>query len=56
LLRVYIDRVSPVTPRTASSIVEDCERVTRQLQHVLEVENCSTTRGWKCRRPGWIGR
>lgn len=37
LLRVYIDRVAN-DPAGEYIIVEDCERVTRQLQHVLEVE------------------
>jgi ribosome maturation factor RimP len=43
LLRVYIDR-----PATGSGelfiTVDDCEKVTRQLQHVLEVENCDYAR------------
>lgn len=46
LLRVFIDRV-PAEPSVAADAsaadeyinVDDCERVTRQLQHVLEVEN-----------------
>jgi len=38
LLRVYIDRVAE-DPSGEYIVVEDCERVTRQLQHVLEVEN-----------------
>jgi ribosome maturation factor RimP len=37
LLRVTIDRV-PGDPAGAFITVEDCERVTRQLQQVLEVE------------------
>lgn len=37
LLRVYIDRVAN-DPAGEYIVVEDCERVTRQLQHVLEVE------------------
>ena len=37
LLRVYIDRVAN-DPTGEFIVVEDCERVTRQLQHVLEVE------------------
>ena len=37
LLRVYIDRVAN-DPTGEFVVVEDCERVTRQLQHVLEVE------------------
>ena len=40
LLRVYIDRVAN-DPAGEYIIVEDCERVTRQLQHVLEVEGCA---------------
>ena len=43
LLRVYIDRVAG-DPNGEFIVVEDCEKVTRQLQHVLEVENCSYTR------------
>jgi ribosome maturation factor RimP len=41
LLRVYIDRIpgrSYPTGEAESVTVEDCERVTRQLQYVLEVE------------------
>jgi ribosome maturation factor RimP len=37
LLRVYIDRLPGCTGGEFVT-VEDCERVTRQLQHVLEVE------------------
>jgi ribosome maturation factor RimP len=37
LMRVTIDRL-PDDPRGAFITVDDCERVTRQLQHVLEVE------------------
>eukprot|EP01035_Chromulina_nebulosa_P012204 gene12204-16278_t len=48
LLRVYIDKLPPTVPAPAGSsefiTVEDCERVTRQLQHVLEVENCAYER------------
>lgn len=43
LLRVTIDR-EPGDPAGAFIVVEDCEKVTRQLQHVLEVENCSYQR------------
>ncbi|HRI19005.1 MAG TPA: ribosome maturation factor RimP, partial [Burkholderiaceae bacterium] len=43
LLRVYIDRVAG-DPRGEFVVVEDCEAVTRQLQHVLEVENCDYAR------------
>lgn len=49
LLRVYIDRMPPaegeiVRPGEEFITVEDCEKVTRQLQHVLEVENCAYER------------
>ncbi len=47
LLRVYIDKLPSTVPVSAESgfiTVEDCERVTRQLQHVLEVENCAYER------------
>ena len=43
LLRVYIDRM-PGDPNGEFIVVEDCERVTHQLQQVLEVENCSYER------------
>ena len=43
LLRVTIDRV-PGDPEGEFVVVEDCEKVTRQLQHVLEVENCNYQR------------
>lgn len=43
LLRVYIDRVQG-DPAGEFITVEDCEKVTRQLQHVLEVENCAYSR------------
>jgi len=43
LLRVYIDRVAG-DPAGEFVTVDDCERVTRQLQHVLEVENCAYAR------------
>ena len=43
LLRVYIDRV-PDDPAGEFIVVEDCEKVTRQLQHVLEVEGCDYQR------------
>lgn len=48
LLRVYIDK--PATdsagddPAQNFITVDDCERVTRQLQHVLEVEGCAYER------------
>jgi ribosome maturation factor RimP len=47
LLRVSIDRVAGKAYPTGESefvTVEDCEAVTRQLQHVLEVENCDYAR------------
>jgi len=47
LLRVTIDRLPGKTYATGESefvLVEDCEAVTRQLQYVLEVENCDYTR------------
>ena len=48
LLRVYIDKLpaTDAAPVGGSEFitVEDCERVTRQLQHVLEVENCAYER------------
>jgi ribosome maturation factor RimP len=47
LLRVTIDRVSGKAYPTGESefvLVEDCETVTRQLQYVLEVENCDYAR------------
>jgi len=43
LLRVFIDRVAH-DPNGEFIVVEDCEKVTRQLQHVLEVENCAYER------------
>jgi ribosome maturation factor RimP len=43
LLRVYIDRVAN-DPAGEFITVDDCEKVTRQLQHVLEVENCAYER------------
>ena len=51
LLRVFIDHPSDHaidhTPGAAAGAfitVEDCEKVTRQLQHVLEVEGCAYER------------
>ena len=45
LLRVYIDNVPPEGATEPVFItVEDCEKVTRQLQHVLEVENVAYAR------------
>ena len=43
LLRVYIDRVAG-DPNGEFVTVDDCEKVTRQLQHVLEVEGCDYSR------------
>jgi ribosome maturation factor RimP len=47
LLRVFIDHL-PVSAEGAQGpvfiTVDDCERVTRQLQHVLEVEGCAYER------------
>jgi len=47
LLRVFIDRVPGTVYSTGESeavTVDDCEVVTRQLQYVLEVEQCDYTR------------
>jgi ribosome maturation factor RimP len=47
LLRVYIDRVPGTQYPTGESefvTVDDCELVTRQLQYVLEVEQCDYSR------------
>jgi len=41
LLRVFIDNLPP---STVAITVDDCEKVTRQLQHVLEVEGVSYER------------
>lgn len=43
LLRVTIDRVAG-DPAGESITVDDCEKVTRQLQHLLEVEGCEYSR------------
>ncbi|MBW8829441.1 MAG: ribosome maturation factor RimP [Burkholderiales bacterium] len=43
LLRVFIDRL-PGDPDGEFITVDDCEKVTRQLQHVLEVEGGSYER------------
>jgi ribosome maturation factor RimP len=43
LLRVFIDRVAN-DPTGEFITVDDCEKVTRQLQHVLEVEGCAYER------------
>lgn len=44
LLRVYIDKLAAQVEAGELIDVEDCERVTRQLQYVLEVENCAYER------------
>lgn len=47
LLRVYIDRIPGRVYETGpgeSITVDDCEKVTRQLQYVLEVEACDYSR------------
>jgi ribosome maturation factor RimP len=45
LLRVYIDHsVDHANAAQAAITVDDCEKVTRQLQHVLEVEGCAYER------------
>ena len=45
LLRVFIDKPwVPGQDPTEPVNVDDCERVTRQLQYVLEVENCDYQR------------
>lgn len=45
LLRVYIDHgTDPSDAAQPAITVDDCEKVTRQLQHVLEVEGCSYER------------
>jgi len=45
LLRVYIDRLPPPEGEPESFVnVDDCERVTRQLQYVLEVEGVDYAR------------
>ena len=47
LLRITIDRVAGLSYESGPGefiTVDDCERVTRQLQHVLEVEGCAYER------------
>ena len=47
LLRVFIDHLPGAAPAPAEArfiTVDDCEKVTRQLQHVLEVEDCAYER------------
>lgn len=44
LLRVFIDRLPDPSVPEAFVTVDDCERVTRQLQYVLEVEGCDYSR------------
>ena len=43
LLRVLIDQL-PESPLGEFITVDDCEKVTRQLQHLLEVEGCTYER------------
>jgi ribosome maturation factor RimP len=47
LLRVFIDRVAGQSYETGEGqfvTVDDCEKVTRQLQYVLKVEGCNYER------------
>ncbi|MDC8785204.1 ribosome maturation factor RimP [Roseateles koreensis] len=44
LLRVYIDKLPEQALAGELINVEDCERVTRQLQYLLEVEGCAYER------------
>ena len=44
LLRVYIDKLPDQAAAGELITVDDCEKVTRQLQYVLEVENCAYER------------
>jgi len=44
LLRVFIDKLSEQAVAGEVITVDDCERVTRQLQYVLEVEACDYQR------------
>ena len=46
LLRVFIDHLASSTESSAGQFitVDDCEKVTRQLQYVLEVEACAYER------------
>jgi ribosome maturation factor RimP len=46
LLRVFIDHLPDSSGSTAERFinVDDCEKVTRQLQYVLEVESCAYER------------
>ncbi len=44
LLRVYIDHLPSEADLPTFITVDDCEKVTRQLQHVLEVEGCAYER------------
>ena len=44
LLRVYIDHLASEAELPTFITVDDCEKVTRQLQHVLEVEGCAYER------------
>lgn len=44
LLRVYIDKLAEQAAAGEVITVDDCEKVTRQLQYVLEVENTNYQR------------
>ena len=55
LLRVTIDKLPEQALAGELITVDDFERVTRQLQYVLEVEAYSM-RAWRCRRRVWIVR
>ena len=44
LLRVYIDKLPEAAAAGELITVDDCEKVTRQLQYVLEVENTNYQR------------
>lgn len=47
LLRVFIDHPEATSPAEGAErfiTLDDCEKVTRQLQHVLEVEGCAYSR------------
>ena len=56
LLRVTIDHPAVEGGPERFINVDDCERVTRQLQHVLEVEGVCRTSASRSRRPGSTGR
>lgn len=44
LLRVYIDHPAPEEGEADAIMVEDCEKVSHQLSHVLTVENAAYER------------